>query len=95
MTKAEKLHQKIVDLLKDENPEAVLWDGFDEAFIGVSRRCGQPTLATYSYTKCIEILVKRDKMTWDEAVECFEFNTVGGWLGEHTPICVVTEGFDA
>jgi hypothetical protein len=79
---------EISRLVADHNPEAIMWDGFEEAFIGMSRRCGQPTLVTYSYKKCIQVLIRRDKMTLEEAVECFEFNTVGGWLGEHTPICV-------
>ena len=25
-------------------------------------------------------------MTQDEAMECFEFNIVGSWVGNHTPI---------
>ena len=29
--------------------EIMTMDGFEEAFIGFSRRCGQPTLATYSF----------------------------------------------
>ena len=33
--------------------EVMLMDGFEEAFIGFSRRCGQPTLATYSFEKML------------------------------------------
>jgi len=51
-------------------------DGFDEAIIGIGQRCGQPDLIAYDYDKCIEIL-ERD-MTYDEAIEYFEFNVVGG-----------------
>ncbi len=30
----------------------------------------------------------RDKMTEEEAVEYLEFNTVGAWVGEQTPVFV-------
>ena len=40
-----------------------------------------------SYQKCIDVLIK-DGMTVEEAVEYFEFNTVGAWVGEHTPTIV-------
>ena len=46
----------------------------------------RPPLATYDRDKCIEILVKRDEMTYEEAVEFFEFNVSGAWVGENTPI---------
>ena len=65
-------------------------DGFDEAVLGVGRRCGQPDLLVYDYHKCCEILVKRDKMTYEEAEEFMEFNVVGAWVGETTPVFVHT-----
>lgn len=68
------------------NEEALLADGFEDALIGVGRRCGQPTLAVYDVGKCVEILVDRDGMTHEEAIEFFEFNVVGAWVGEGTPM---------
>lgn len=67
------------------NEEALFADGFDEAIIGYARRCGQPTLAVYDVDKCIRILMKGG-LDYDDAVEHFEFNVVGAWLGENTPI---------
>ena len=49
--------------------EIMLMDGFEEAFIGLSKRCGQPTLATYSFIKMMQILVDRDDMTFEEAMD--------------------------
>jgi hypothetical protein len=71
-------------------------DGFDEAIIGVGRRCGQPTIVVYDANKCREILQKQLKsdVVEDEIVadlaadEYFEFNVVGAWMGEDTPIFV-------
>ena len=60
-------------------------DGYDEAIIGVARRCGQPDLVAYDLEKIIEILVKRDGMSYEEAVEYFELNIEGAWMGDNTP----------
>lgn len=71
--------------IADENPEALFADGFDDALIGPMRRCGQPTLAAYSYSKAVGVLTQRDGMSYEEAVEWMEFNVVGAWLGDNTP----------
>ena len=76
----------LLEQLTEENPDALLADGFLEAFVGIHRRFGQPALAAYDYDKCIEILMR--DMSYEEAVEFFEFNTIGSWMGEHTPVFV-------
>jgi|TARA_R110001583_G_scaffold432_5_gene4087 hypothetical protein len=60
-------------------------DGFDDAILGLGRRCGQTDLLVYDVDKCIAIL-RKDGMTDEEAIEYFEFNVVGSWMGEGTPI---------
>ena len=62
-------------------------DGFDQAILGIARRCGQPDLVAYSVTKCLEVLM-REGMTYEEALEYFEFNTAGAWVGDETPVWV-------
>jgi hypothetical protein len=42
----------------------------------------------YDEDKCIQILMERDGMTDEEAIEFFEFNVVGAYVGDHTPIYV-------
>lgn len=81
MTKSE-----IQELLADENPEALLADGFEDAFVGIARRCGQPSLAVYDCDLCVRVLMERDGMDELEAWEYLEFNSVGAWAGEHTPV---------
>jgi hypothetical protein len=68
------------------NEEALLADGFEDAFLGISEVFNRPPLATYDRDKCIEILIERDEMTHEEAVEYFEYNVAGSWVGENTPI---------
>lgn len=60
--------------------------GFEDALLGWAQRCGKPHVAIYDYDKCIEILMTRDGMTLEDAIEFFEFNTVGAWVGEGTPM---------
>ncbi|HLA89211.1 MAG TPA: hypothetical protein VJL28_02120 [Gemmatimonadaceae bacterium] len=82
----QRSREDLAALVADENPDALLADGFEDAFIGLARRCGQPTLVTYDTDKCLEILIARDGMTYEEAVEYFEFNVVGAWMGPNTPL---------
>ena len=56
----------------------------DEALVGIARRATRPSLAAYDYWLCIAVLVR--DMPEDEAIEFFEFNTMGAWVGEGTPI---------
>jgi len=58
-------------------------DGFDDAIIGIH---GEKIV--YSTTKCIEILITRDKMNKEDAEEYFDFNVEGAYVGENTPIFV-------
>jgi|TARA_R110000751_G_scaffold21474_1_gene61613 hypothetical protein len=63
-------------------------DGLDAAIIGVGRRCGQPDIIVYSYSKCVDIFKERDGMTEEDAEEWMEYNVVGAWVGETTPMFV-------
>lgn len=63
-------------------------DGFEDCVIGYFRRCGQPTVIAYDADKCIQKMVARDGMTEEEAIEYFEFNVTGAWVGEGTPAFV-------
>jgi hypothetical protein len=40
----------------------------------------------YDLNKCIEVLVDRDGMSQEEAVEYMDFNVLGAYVGEETPI---------
>ena len=79
-------YQTLLDELAEENPEALTWDGFDEALVGLARRACQPALAIYSVPRCVDILVKRDGMSPEEANEYLEFNTLCAYMGEMTPV---------
>ena len=79
--------------MKEEEEDFLFEDGFDEAILGVGRRATQPEVVAYDYEKCVQILVERDEMTEEEAREYMEFNVVGAFVGERTPVFI--EPFDA
>ena len=60
-------------------------DGFDDAIIGIGERCGKDPLVVYSVEKCLEIL-RSQGMDETEAQEYFNFNVLGSWAGEGTPM---------
>ena len=67
-------------------------DGFDAAIVGVGRQGPSNELTVYSYGKCIELL-KNDGMTEEDAIDHFEFNIVGGWVGPSTPVFLMPEDY--
>lgn len=72
--------------LSEEFGDLLFADGFDDAILGVAERIGMEAVVAYSTPKIIEIL-SRD-MTEDEAVEYFEFNILGAYVGERTPVFI-------
>ena len=70
--------------IAENYPELLVADGFDKAIIGVSTSFNKISVA-YDTNKCIKILMSRDKMSREEAIEYFEYNVVGSYVGEHTP----------
>lgn len=73
-----------IDWLGEVNPEAYTADGFDAAYMGFEvKNC----VAVYSRTKCIAILVAQG-LSEEDAEEWFEFNVVGSYVGEFTPLYI-------
>ena len=74
--------------IADINPEALLCDGFDEAIIGMAERINLGPVVAYDVDKIINILMERDEMTYEDAIEYFDYNILGAWMGENTPVYV-------
>jgi len=79
-----------VEILVAMEEEAKFADGFEDAILGIGQQFSKPPVVVYDRNKCIKILVERDGMPPDEAEEFFEVNTQGAWVGETTPVFVVT-----
>lgn len=70
-----------------EQERVLTADGLDAAIMGVGARCSKPDILIYDIDKVIDILVEgSDGMSYEEAVEFFDFNIRGAWVGERTPI---------
>jgi len=89
------------------NEEALICDGFDDAIIGVAERINLGPVAAYSVEKILDILIpqmelseeelrdtpedEQDGLKYGMAMEHFEYNIKGAWMGEYTPVFIYTE----
>lgn len=75
--------ENILEHILDSYPDGsfLIADGFDGAILGVDESSMR---LIYSVSKCIDILCK--DMSIDEAIEHFDFNVRGSYMGEKTPI---------
>ena len=91
-------NERIRDVLADENPEAICYDGMDEALIGIYRgdlarqNMQERSIAVYSYVKFIEVYIKRDGMSEEEAIEFFDYYVAGGYIGKYQPLIIDDTG---
>ena len=69
-----------------EDNECLLADGYEGALIGITE--GSNPVAVYDSDKCIEILVEVDKMSPEDALDHFSYNTVSAYVGEKTPLYI-------
>jgi hypothetical protein len=65
--------------------EQIKADGLDEAIIGQDYEMGR---YVYSIERILEILMLRDDMTMDDAMDYFSFNIAGAYVGEMTPLYI-------
>ena len=77
-----------IEEIEEINPEALLCDGFDEAIIGMAERINLGPVVAYDVDKMLEIMIERDGMTYEEAMEYFDYNILGAWMGEYTPVYI-------
>ena len=74
--------QKIIEAFpEDAFLEA---DGYDNCIIGVDTNSEPPRLV-YSVKRIVSQLTG-EGLTFEDAIEHFEFNMSGGYVGEQTPI---------
>ncbi len=71
------------ELIAEYNEESLLADGFDDAIIGIVDSFSDNPVVLYDKDKCIDILC--EDMSREEAVEYFNFNIMGAYMGDNTP----------
>ena len=66
--------------------EYASWDGFDDAIMGTAERCSQEAVLLYDYESMIDVLMHRDRLNRENAEEYLQFNVIGAWIGDQTPL---------
>ena len=70
--------------IMEQCSEIALWEGFDDALIGLATRCGSEPIAVYDRDRMISMLSKQ--MAPEDAVEYLDFNLAGAHIGPLTPM---------
>jgi hypothetical protein len=82
------MDRKLAEELAEGLGEPILFaDGHDEALVGIGRQFNT-YFAVYSTKKVIEGLMAQG-MDDEEAREHFDFNIVGAYVGERTPVFIL------
>jgi hypothetical protein len=94
------------EILSELNPNALFFDGYDDAIIGITSRINLDPVVNYDKDKIIDILAK--DMEPDEEIiaeydgdvetakrfmaeEYFDFNVAGAYMGEGTPLITIQD----
>ena len=79
------MREQIEEWAEDAGELLMFADGFDQAIIGIGRQFNK-IVVVYDEEKVINILQESHGMSEEEAVEYYEFNIVGAFVGDATPI---------
>jgi hypothetical protein len=70
----------------DETFDLIVYPtGFEDCIVGVGERYGGPPVAVLDVAKMLAKMEK-EGMTHDEALEYFEYNILGAYVGEESPV---------
>lgn len=81
------MRQEVEQWLESVDASAIFYDGLDSAIIGLTEDQGAFRVC-YKIELCYEALMN-DGMSYEEAVEWFEFNIYNSYVGESTPIFMI------
>jgi hypothetical protein len=65
-------------------------DGFDDCIIGLCHRAGNPSVIAYDLSSVVQQMQK-EGLTFEEAIEFFEYNQLGAYMGPMTPVFIDTD----
>lgn len=76
--------EEMVDKIAEMNPEAILLEPqsfYNKTIMGYS----EDGRVVYSVDQILQGHVNQDDMTYEDAIEFFEFNTIGTFMGMNNP----------
>ena len=97
--KKESLKDKLDSYLQASEESVMLYDNYEDAFVGLGYQQYKGPIAIYDAKKCVEILTDEFMLDPDcesrdvaeeMAIEYFDYNSVGARHGEGTPIFIAT-----
>ena len=72
------------------NSEMLVMDGYEDCIAGIVERYGQDPIVCYSKERVLAKMVDEGMEDEQEALEFYEFNQLGAWMGDGTPCFLVT-----
>jgi hypothetical protein len=73
-----------------EYEDLLKMDGYDDCLVGVVERFGEDSYFIYDRELVLEKLQKGG-MSYEEALEYYEFNQLGAYVGERTPAFLIRD----
>lgn len=79
--------------MENNQDQTMMANGFEEAIIGIDTS-GEVFRVVYDIDAIISILMERDEMTEEGALEHFSYNIQGSYVGTGTPLYVYGGGHE-
>ncbi len=80
-------NNSIREMLSEIDPNMIIFDGLDESIIGWAYDWhSQNYVVVYDYNKMVRKMMDQNRWTYEDARDYVDFNIVGAYLGEQTPI---------
>jgi len=70
-------------------PEAMIMPGYDDCILGVALQFGKPSCIAYDKDKVIQKLMRGEGMSAEDAHDWFDYNMLGSYVGETTPVFIM------
>ena len=83
------LAEQLLDLGVED---ALTMNGYDDCAIGILERFGMEPIVLYDKERIIQKLMDDGASTYEDALDFYSYNQLGGWHGELTPGFVVRLG---
>ena len=85
---APSTHDEVLrSTLAELDPELILYDGLDGAIVGIAHRFNMEPVLVYDLERVRAILLA-DGGTFEEVQEHIDYNVLGLWAGDRTPVFI-------